>query len=120
MALENKNVERSSRPLDLYFVSIDEACQEEIFRIVNAIRSKIKRISVDMGSKVSKMKKEMKIANQLNARYVAIYGIDEMEQDKIKLKNMETGDEQLINFTGFGEELERILVEKVLPERRRQ
>jgi histidyl-tRNA synthetase len=45
----------------------------------------------------SKMKKQMTWANNKNIPFVAIVGEEEMAQGKINLKNMVTGDQQLVD-----------------------
>lgn len=55
----------------------------------------------------SKMKKQMTWANNKNIPFVAIVGEDELAQGKINLKNMHSGDQQLVD----AEELIKILSE---------
>jgi histidyl-tRNA synthetase len=43
-----------------------------------------------------KMKKQMIYANKKGVKFVALAGESEIEMDMINLKNMETGDQQLI------------------------
>lgn len=45
-----------------------------------------------------KMKKQMAYANKLNIPYVAVVGNNEIQSNKISLKNMETGDQQTLTF----------------------
>jgi len=40
------------------------------------------------------MQKQMKYANDRNVQYVALVGENEMNQELIQLKNMETGDQE--------------------------
>ena len=44
----------------------------------------------------NKMKKQMKYANSNKIPYVALAGENEMQENKFTLKNMETGDQQLV------------------------
>ena len=44
----------------------------------------------------SKMKKQLGYADSKNIKYVAIVGSDEMEQKKVTLKNMETGEQEML------------------------
>lgn len=44
----------------------------------------------------AKMKKQLGYADSKNIKYVAIVGSDEMEQKKITLKNMETGEQEML------------------------
>jgi histidyl-tRNA synthetase len=48
-----------------------------------------------------KMKKQMNYANRKGVKYVAIIGENEMNNGMIALKNMETGDQQLITLANL-------------------
>jgi histidyl-tRNA synthetase len=45
----------------------------------------------------AKMKKQMSYANAKNILYVAIVGDNEMTEQKITLKNMQTGEQKLVS-----------------------
>ncbi len=45
----------------------------------------------------AKMKKQMNYANNKGIKFVVLAGENEMEQGKVTLKNMETGNQQLVN-----------------------
>ena len=45
----------------------------------------------------SKMKKQMSYANAKNIPFVAIVGENEMNEGKVMLKNMETGEQNLLS-----------------------
>ena len=53
----------------------------------------------------AKMKKQLGYADSKNIKYVAIVGSDEMEQEKVTLKNMETGEQEML---AVSEVIERI------------
>lgn len=53
----------------------------------------------------AKMKKQLGYADSKNIKYVAIVGSDEMEQKKVTLKNMETGEQEML---AISEVVERI------------
>jgi histidyl-tRNA synthetase len=44
-----------------------------------------------------KMRKQMSYANANAVRYVVIVGSDELDQGKVTLKNMETGEQSLVD-----------------------
>ncbi len=52
-------------------------------------------ISAEIYPTAAKMKKQMSYADSKNIPYVAIVGTDEMNQNKVMLKNMETGEQEL-------------------------
>ena len=47
-----------------------------------------------MEKKSQKLKKSMNYANKMNIPYVIIIGEDEVKQQKIQIKDMETGESQ--------------------------
>ena len=63
-------------------------------------------IAVEVYPEPAKMKKQMGYANDKNIPFVAIVGGDEMAQNKVMLKNMTTGEQQLVS-------LDEIINEKI-------
>ncbi len=55
-------------------------------------------ISAEIYPSVAKMKKQMSYADSKNIPYVAIVGSDEMNQNKVMLKNMESGEQELCSL----------------------
>ena len=53
-------------------------------------------------------KKQLGYADSKNIKYVAIVGSDEMEQKKVTLKNMETGEQKLVTAQELIEEVVRM------------
>ena len=45
-----------------------------------------------------KLKAQIKAADRLNAKFVAILGEDELKDNKINVKNMETGEQVEVEF----------------------
>ncbi len=54
-------------------------------------------IAAELYPDEAKMKKQMSYANAGNVPYVAIVGSDELAQEKVTLKNMESGNQELID-----------------------
>ena len=63
-------------------------------------------IAVEVYPEPAKMKKQMGYANDKNIPFVAIVGGDEMAQNKVMLKNMTSGEQQLVS-------LDEIINEKI-------
>ena len=63
-------------------------------------------IAVEVYPEPTKMKKQMSYANDKNIPFVAIVGGDEMAQNKVMLKNMTSGEQQLVS-------LDEIINEKI-------
>ena len=54
-------------------------------------------ISAEIYPDSAKMKKQMAYANAKNIPYVAIVGETEMAEGKVTVKNMETGEQQMMS-----------------------
>ena len=54
-------------------------------------------IPAEMYPDAAKMKKQMSYANAKNIPFVAIVGENEMNEGKVMLKNMETGEQNLVS-----------------------
>ncbi len=54
-------------------------------------------ISVDMSHTVKSMKAQMKIANRMGVRFTIIIGEEELSEGKVKVRDMESGEETLLS-----------------------
>ena len=64
-------------------------------------------IRCEMYPDKAKMKKQMSYANAKNVSYVALVGENEMAENKLTLKNMTTGEQQLLTVEQLIEELKK-------------
>lgn len=80
--------------LDLYIVKIDEKQTSEVFRISTILRRA--NLIVDFDYLSRSVKAQMREANKMKTRYVLFVGGDEHEKGQANLKNMNTGEQQLI------------------------
>jgi histidyl-tRNA synthetase len=87
--------------LDVYIVSIGPESRTYCFKLLNELR--LGGIKVDMDYECRTTKAQMKIANKLDSRFTIIMGSDEIEKGVIKLKNMQTGEEN------FSEDTDKII-----------
>lgn len=78
----------------LLFVNFGEAEAAYTLPILAQVRSA--GICAEIYPDAVKMKKQMSYANQKQIPYVAIVGENEMAQGKVMLKNMQTGEQQLL------------------------
>ena len=79
---------------DVYVVSIDGECRRESFLITNKLRSD--GISVDMDYEERSPKAQMRTANKMGANIVIVIGPDEIGNGTVKLKDMKTSEENVI------------------------
>ena len=66
-------------------------------------------INTEVYMENKKIKAKFKYADKLQIPFVIIIGEDEIEQNKIKLKNMQTGEEKEIKISNLKEEINLLL-----------
>ena len=81
---------------ELLFVTFGE--QELLYSLRWAKALREKGVRVEVYPEPTKMKKQMSYADSKKIPYVAIVGGDEMSADKVMLKNMQTGAQQLVSL----------------------
>lgn len=84
----------SIKGTQLLFVNFGEKEEEYIFPLISKIRRA--GISTEIYPESAKMKKQMSYADSNNISFVAIVGENEINENKIMLKNMVSGQQQLI------------------------
>jgi histidyl-tRNA synthetase len=87
---------KKEQPLDVFIVTLDESLLEKGFKLLSSLREK--NIVIDMSYKVSSLKSQMRLADKMAARYVALLGQDELAQGVVTLKNMATGNQEKVAF----------------------
>lgn len=93
MALEAENVDFSiDEKLDCYLVAVGEKAEKEAVRLVHELRKN--GIQTDKDYQNRKMKAQFKAADRYKAKYVLILGEDELENQVITVKEMETGKQE--------------------------
>ena len=65
--------------------------------LVKAVRDA--GVAAEIYPTAAKMKKQLGYADSKGIKYVAIVGSDEMEQKKVTLKNMETGEQEMLTIS---------------------
>ena len=78
------------------FVNFGEAETDYILPLIRKCR--MSGISAELYPETDKMKKQMSYANSNNIAYVVIVGEDEMNQQKVTLKDMVSGEQQLLSI----------------------
>lgn len=97
LALEKQNLlPQAKNDIDLYIAPLGESAQAPAFRLLCQLRQE--GIACDMDFLNRSLKAQMKYANKYPAKFVAIIGEEEVQQNKVMLKNMETGEQQLIDM----------------------
>lgn len=84
------NTEKSY--IDAYVLPINKDTYLDAFNIVNKLRSEDVRCEIELFNR--KFKKSLNFANKLNAPYLVIVGKRELDEGKVTIKNMETGNQE--------------------------
>ncbi|MGM9923727.1 MAG: histidine--tRNA ligase [Bacillus sp. (in: firmicutes)] len=91
--------------IDVYVVALGDAAKDYSVKLVNELRQN--GFSVDKDYNDRKVKAQFKAADRAKARFVAVLGDDELNNNKITLKNMESGEQKELNLASFIEEFKK-------------
>ncbi len=91
----NKYPEHSSETTQVLFINFGEKETAYCLPIANKLR--MAGVSAEIYPDAAKMKKQMSYANAKQIAFVALAGENEIAEGKITLKNMQTGEQQLIS-----------------------
>lgn len=99
--MEEKNLfpDKLFDPVDILFVTLDDESLKAGFNLVSKLRNN--NIRADIYPTSGNMKKQMKYANNLGTPYVAIIGGNELKNNTLILKDMESGEQEEIMLTNF-------------------
>jgi histidyl-tRNA synthetase len=99
-ALEAESVELPiEQGIDCYVVTLGDKAKDKSVSLVNDLR--LSGIAAEKDYQDKKVKAQFKAADRLSAKYVAVLGDDELEQNVINVKNMETGEQEEISLSSF-------------------
>jgi histidyl-tRNA synthetase len=97
LVLEKAGIEIPTPPsMELFIIGLGEAGLKEAVRLIHKLRDN--NIKCDKDYAGRSLKAQMKYANKMNARYITVIGEDEINNNKIKIKNMENGSEEEIQL----------------------
>ncbi|MFH1642503.1 MAG: histidine--tRNA ligase [Nanoarchaeota archaeon] len=80
---------------DYYIAVVDKTVLRQAMEVANKLRKKYV-VSIDLMGR--NLGNQFKYANAINAKNVIVFGPDEFQQGKLKIKNMETGDERTVGI----------------------
>ncbi|MFK2824481.1 histidine--tRNA ligase [Bacillus sp. B190/17] len=110
-AMEAEGIEwEDESRLDCYVASLGEEAKDYTVKLVHDLRKA--GIKAERDYQDRKMKAQFKAADRLKAKFVAILGEDELKENKINLKNMETGEQQEVALDQFIDTLQQKMEEK--------
>lgn len=86
---------------DLYIAPLGEKAQEVAGKLCFELR--VKGISAETDLMQRGLKPQMKYSNKIGAKYTLVLGDSEIETEKVKLKNMETGEQTELDLSKIAE-----------------
>lgn len=95
--IEENIIESNKKSLiDLLIIPMDNDCLDYSINLASKLR--YENVKIDICYEGKNIKSKMKYANKIGVEYVIIIGQDEITNNKYVLKNMITGDQQIINY----------------------
>ena len=99
--LEENNLfpENLAQTTDVLFVNFGE--EEALFSMKVMQQLRAHGISCELYPSKAKMAKQMTYADNKAVRFVAMIGTNEMNENKLSLKNMKTGEQKMVEVDNF-------------------
>lgn len=105
LALEAEGIDiENPHTLDLYVVTMGEESRDYASVLLSQLREK--GITADMDYKARGMRAQMRDADRKNAAYTIVIGDNELEEGKVNVKNMSTGEEVAYSFENLEEAIQ--------------
>jgi histidyl-tRNA synthetase len=105
---ENKEAVKEARR-DIFIGYRGEEAMVQAFKFINNLRQL--GISAESDHLQRSIKAQMKYANKMNARFSAIIGESELEEQALQVKNMDTGEAATIPFIQLAQMIQNLLSE---------
>ena len=83
-----------AKKYDVYVYAFER--NKYLFEVSNLLREKGLNVLTELNN--IKLKKAMNIANRENIKYVILIGDEEIKESSVTIKNMETGDQELVKI----------------------
>jgi histidyl-tRNA synthetase len=108
MLLDSQGIELDhSRQLDVFVAALGEEARLPAFKLVQELRQA--RVKADCDHMNKSLNAQFKYANKLEVPFTAILGGDELEKGVVKLRNMNSRDEQELPLDGAAEAIAKVL-----------
>ncbi|PKR85192.1 histidine--tRNA ligase [Heyndrickxia camelliae] len=106
-ALDAEGIElETESKVDCYVISLGEEAKIPSMVLLQQLRKA--GYSADKDYLNRKMKAQLKAADRIKAKFVAILGEDEIKANKVVVKNMENGEQVELSITDFIREFEKL------------
>jgi histidyl-tRNA synthetase len=96
LALETEEFAFPSSKLDVFVVPVNEEMTKKSLQIAQTLRQHDVTVDVDLLRRG--VGKALKYANTLNVKSVILVGPKELEAESVTLRNMETGNQELVKI----------------------
>lgn len=103
IALETEKFEFPKKNLDFYIIPVDDSMIEKSLQIINLLRNK--KINADVDLLRRGVGKSLKYASSINALKSIIIGPKELKNNSLTIRNMETGEQNIIKIDQLIESL---------------
>ncbi len=103
LAIEKEGQTYKNEGITAYVLPVSEDVKMDACRIAAKLRSA--GIPTDIEIMGRKMGKAMKYASGLDVRYAVIVGAQELEQDSVTVRDMESGEQRLVKIDSLVDEL---------------
>jgi histidyl-tRNA synthetase len=95
--------QESTASLKALFIAFDAITHEYAFKCLGQLRAA--GINSEIYPEPTKLKKQMKYADDRKVPYVILVGTEEMASGQLSLKNMATGEQEKMSLEGIIEKL---------------
>ena len=103
---QNKDFNISSAA-DIFIAPINQNTRSKSFQIAQELRKKGISTEVDLSRR--KFKKILNYANHLKVKYVILVGERDLEENNVTVKNMESGNQEIISIDNLTEYICKLL-----------
>lgn len=103
LALEKEGCTYNPKGIDAYVVSVTDDVRMRAAEVTASLRGS--GVSADMDIMGRKMAKALKYASAVRARYAVIVGAKELEQGSVTLRDMSTGDQELVPIENLAQRI---------------
>lgn len=103
VALESENYRFPKVKMDVFVIPLGEDIIEKAIKIVKKLRDK--GLTVDLDLLRRGLGKSLKYASSINAKKVIIIGTNELEQDSVTIRDMESGEQKFVKMKDIFESI---------------
>ena len=100
LLMENTGVQFPEDPKPtIYLAGMDEKSRAEAFKIAHALRNS--GLSAEIDHMERSVKAQLKYADKLGAKFVAVIGESELQSGEVNIKNMSDGTSEAVKISGI-------------------